>query len=49
MNQRRRTPLQKMKREETIDYHIRSAWHAISRMYNQRAQKYNAMLIEELL
>ena len=34
----------KMKREETIDYHIRSAWHAISRMYNQRAQKYNATM-----
>lgn len=33
-----------MKREETIDYHIRSAWHAISRMYNQRAQKYNATM-----
>lgn len=26
-----------MKREETIDYHIKSAWHAISRMYNQQA------------
>lgn len=26
-----------MKREETVDYHIKSAWHAISRMYNQRA------------
>ncbi len=26
-----------MKREETIDYHIKSAWHAISRMYNQKA------------
>lgn len=33
-----------MKREDTIDYHIRSAWHAISRMYNQRAQKYNATM-----
>lgn len=33
-----------MKREETIDYHIRSAWHAISRMYNQRAQGYNATM-----
>jgi len=33
-----------MKREETIDYHIRSAWHAISRMYNQRALKYNATM-----
>jgi MarR family transcriptional regulator, organic hydroperoxide resistance regulator len=26
-----------MRREETIDYHIKSAWHAISRMYNQKA------------
>lgn len=26
-----------MKREETVDYHIKSAWHAISRMYNQEA------------
>ena len=26
-----------MKREETVDYHIKSAWHAISRMYNQQA------------
>lgn len=24
-----------MKREETIDYNIKVAWHAISRMYNQ--------------
>lgn len=26
-----------MTREETVDYHIKSAWHAISRMYNQEA------------
>jgi MarR family transcriptional regulator, organic hydroperoxide resistance regulator len=26
-----------MKKEETVDYHIKSAWHAISRMYNQKA------------
>jgi DNA-binding MarR family transcriptional regulator len=26
-----------MKREETVEYHIKSAWHAISRMYNQQA------------
>jgi len=26
-----------MRREETVDYHIKSAWHAISRMYNQKA------------
>lgn len=24
-----------MKREETLDYHVRAVWHAISRMYNQ--------------
>lgn len=28
-----------MKREETVDFHIKSAWHAISRMYNQEAAK----------
>jgi DNA-binding MarR family transcriptional regulator len=33
-----------MKREETIDYHIRSVWHAISRMYNQQALEYNATM-----
>ncbi|MCH7407915.1 MarR family transcriptional regulator [Belliella sp. DSM 111904] len=26
-----------MKREETVDFHIKSSWHAISRMYNQKA------------
>jgi MarR family transcriptional regulator, organic hydroperoxide resistance regulator len=26
-----------MTREETVDFHIKSAWHAISRMYNQQA------------
>lgn|SRR5690606_3043931 len=26
-----------MKREETIDFHIKSTWHAIARMYNQKA------------
>ena len=29
-----------MKREETIDYNIKASWHAISRMYNQKAVKY---------
>ena len=29
-----------MKPEETVDYNIKVAWHAISRMYNQQAQKY---------
>lgn len=27
----------RMKKEETVDYHIKSVWHAISRMYNQGA------------
>ncbi|MDO6438085.1 MarR family transcriptional regulator [Cyclobacterium sp. 1_MG-2023] len=26
-----------MKKEETIDYQIKSCWHSISRMYNQKA------------
>jgi DNA-binding MarR family transcriptional regulator len=26
-----------MKKEETVDYPIKSAWHSISRMYNQQA------------
>ncbi len=30
-----------MKREETIDHNIKASWHAISRMYNQQAQKYD--------
>lgn len=30
-----------MKREETIDYNIKAAWHAIYRMYNQQATKNN--------
>ncbi|MBX2964925.1 MAG: MarR family transcriptional regulator [Cyclobacteriaceae bacterium] len=33
-----------MKREETIDYHIRAAWHGIARMYNQQAVKYNVTM-----
>ncbi|WP_226389740.1 MarR family winged helix-turn-helix transcriptional regulator [Penaeicola halotolerans] len=28
-----------MKREESIDYNIKAAWHAIARMYNQQAVK----------
>jgi len=28
-----------MKREETVDHHIKSSWHAIARMYNQQAAK----------
>ena len=29
-----------MEKEETVDYYIKYAWHAISRMYNQKAQAY---------
>ncbi|HAP64560.1 MAG TPA: MarR family transcriptional regulator, partial [Cytophagales bacterium] len=29
-----------MKAQETVDYHIKATWHAISRMYNQEAAKY---------
>ena len=29
-----------LKPEETIDYHIQTAWHGISRMYNQIATQY---------
>jgi DNA-binding MarR family transcriptional regulator len=30
-----------MRREETVDYNIKAAWHAIARMYNQQAIKYD--------
>jgi len=30
-----------MRREETIDHNIRTVWHAIARMYNQQASKYD--------
>lgn len=33
-----------MKREETVDYQIKAAWHAIARMYNQQAQKYGGTM-----
>jgi DNA-binding MarR family transcriptional regulator len=33
-----------MKREETIDYHIRAAWHAIARMYNQKASSHGVTM-----
>ena len=36
--------LQKMKREETVDYNIKAAWHSISRMYNQQALKYEGTM-----
>ena len=29
-----------MRREETIDHNIKTAWHAIARMYSQQAAKY---------
>ena len=28
-----------MKKEETVDHNIKTAWHAIYRMYNQKAMK----------
>lgn len=33
-----------MKREETVDYHLKTAWHAISRMYNQQAIQYGGTM-----
>jgi MarR family transcriptional regulator, organic hydroperoxide resistance regulator len=30
-----------MRREETVDYNIKAVWHAIARMYNQQATKYD--------
>jgi MarR family transcriptional regulator, organic hydroperoxide resistance regulator len=33
-----------MKREETIDYNIKAAWHSIARMYNQQAAKYQGTM-----
>lgn len=30
-----------MRREETVDYAIKAAWHAIARMYNQQASKHD--------
>lgn len=33
-----------MRKEETIDYHIKTAWHAIARMYNQQALKYDGTM-----
>ena len=29
-----------MKREETVDHHIKTCWHAIYRMYNEQAMKH---------
>lgn len=33
-----------MKREETVDFHIKSTWHNISRYYNAVAAKYNSTM-----
>src|SRR5882724_1265543 len=33
-----------MKREETIDHHVRIAWHGISRFYNQQASKFGGTM-----
>lgn len=33
-----------MKREETIDFNIKAAWHSIARMYNQQAAKYQGTM-----
>lgn len=33
-----------MKKEETIDHHIKATWHAISRMYNQQAAKFGGTM-----
>lgn len=33
-----------MKKEETVDYHIKTAWHAIARMYNQQAMQYGGTM-----
>ena len=34
----------RLKREETIDFNIKAAWHAIARMYNQQAMKYGGTM-----
>jgi len=33
-----------MRKEETVDHNIKTAWHAIARMYNQQAAKYDATM-----
>ncbi|MGE0587290.1 MAG: MarR family winged helix-turn-helix transcriptional regulator [Cyclobacteriaceae bacterium] len=33
-----------MKKEETLDHHIKATWHAISRMYNQQAAKFGGTM-----
>lgn len=34
----------RMRREETVDYNIKTTWYAIARMYNQQAAKYGATM-----
>lgn len=34
----------RLKPEETIDFNIKAAWHAIARMYNQQALKYGGTM-----
>ena len=33
-----------MKKEETVDFNIKAAWHAIARMYNQQAMKFGGTM-----
>ena len=33
-----------MRREETVDHNIKTAWHGIARMYNQQALKYGGTM-----
>lgn len=33
-----------MRREETVDHNIKTAWHSIARMYNQQASNYDATM-----
>lgn len=33
-----------MRKEETVDYNIKAAWHAIARMYNQQAVKHDVTM-----
>src|SRR5205809_6863838 len=37
-------PCYPLKPEETIDFNIKAAWHAIARMYNQQAVKYGGTM-----
>jgi DNA-binding MarR family transcriptional regulator len=33
-----------MRREDTVDYNIKAAWHAIARMYHQQALKHDSTM-----